>query len=583
MSGGVQHVPGYTEIKVLGTGSQGRVVLARHEGTGQVVAIKHLAPELLGDTRSLTTFRTEAELLKRVDNPHIARLLDYIDFPTGPAILMEAVPGHSLRQVLDKYRKPFSPEAALTVLKGSLLGLAAAHAAGVVHRDYKPANVLVQSDGRSKLIDFGVAVLFGQSGSAGTPSYMAPEQWAGHPATSATDLYAVTCVFVECVTGAKPYVGTVDTLQEQHMRSPLPLHHVPEALRPLAARGLAKNPTERIGSAVQFISELESVAAKEYGSDWEHRGLIAVSGFAALLGIAIPVAVLGTAVLAPGGSTAGAGVGSALAGQGTAAFQGGQAAAATGKGVLAKVGGAKGATVIGGGSAAVVVAGVLLWPTTPAVGGTTSGNYRAYFTRPGVVLANATVPEGAHDASPLMEIKIKLTPAIVIFGTKLEMTHDWLLRAPWGLDYRGPGKFRCHAPNSDKGDAFHQSYSVTVGDGKNFEESQTSKVWLYRSSNASKRLPVGTPIKVTAKQRKLKTGKRYDHSVCAWSTTYTLVQEFTIPADGSIRPGKYQVSPNHPVGFSSVRATVNGRVQPVSPTSVGAQAEGTLPVITVLK
>lgn len=76
-----------------------------------------------------------------------------------------------------------APEAALTVLKGSLLGLAAAHAVGVVHRDYKPANVVVQPDGTSKLIDFGIAVLTGQGSRAGTPAYMAPEQWQGGPAS----------------------------------------------------------------------------------------------------------------------------------------------------------------------------------------------------------------------------------------------------------------------------------------------------------------------------------------------------------------------------------------------------------------
>jgi serine/threonine protein kinase len=117
---------------------------------------------------------------------------------------MEAVNGVSLRDVLSGNPGPLPPEAALTVLKGSLLGLSAAHAAGVVHRDYKPANVLVESSGNSKLVDFGIAGLSGERTVAGTPAYMAPEQWHGAPASPATDVYSATCVFFECVTGGPP-------------------------------------------------------------------------------------------------------------------------------------------------------------------------------------------------------------------------------------------------------------------------------------------------------------------------------------------------------------------------------------------
>ena len=87
------------------------------------------------------------------------------------------------------------------VLKGSLLGLAAAHAMGIVHRDYKPENVLVDAEGTSKLTDFGVAARREQHPACGTPLYMAPEQWDGSPATPATDIYAATAVFFECLTG----------------------------------------------------------------------------------------------------------------------------------------------------------------------------------------------------------------------------------------------------------------------------------------------------------------------------------------------------------------------------------------------
>jgi serine/threonine protein kinase len=112
-----------------------------------MVAIKYLAPALLGDPRHKAMFRDEVNMLVRVADPHVARLYEYVGTPEGAAIVMEAVNGVSLREVLR--HGPMAPEAALVVLKGSLLGLAAAHAVRVVHRDYKPANVLVEGNGNS--------------------------------------------------------------------------------------------------------------------------------------------------------------------------------------------------------------------------------------------------------------------------------------------------------------------------------------------------------------------------------------------------------------------------------------------------
>ncbi|TDB71994.1 serine/threonine protein kinase, partial [Actinomadura sp. KC216] len=341
-------LPGFVELAELGAGAQGVVVLARHESGAGPIAIKYLAPDLLGDPAARSVFRDEAAMLKRVMDPHVARLLDYLESPWGAAIVLEAVPGRSLRRILDDQQRPFTPEAALTTLKGSLLGLAAAHAVGVVHRDYKPANVLVQDDGQSKLIDFGVAVLAGQKGVAGTPAYMAPEQWTGGPATPATDLYAATCVFVECVSGEKPFRGTtLEDWRAAHTEGPLPLDGVPGPLRPLVERGLAKNPSARTWNANEFINELEAVAVRTYGPDWERRGYLALGATAAAVATSIPLGMLGSALLAPGASSTAAG---AFAGQASMGYAQGAASAdfmakggaSVSKGVLAKVGGTKG-------------------------------------------------------------------------------------------------------------------------------------------------------------------------------------------------------------------------------------------------
>ncbi|MFI8890436.1 serine/threonine-protein kinase [Streptomyces paradoxus] len=292
-------VPGYTESLELGSGASGRVVLAVHEETGVPVAVKYLSESLRTRPGFVRDFRAEARLLGGLGSPHVAGLYEYVESPDGAAIVMELVDGVPLRTLLRR-EGPLAPEAALVVLKGSLLGLADAHRVGVVHRDYKPENVLVAPDGSSKLVDFGIAVDAGTSaGVAGTPSYMAPEQWTGAPASPAADVYAATATFFECLTGHKPYAG--DNLAElalRHVDAPVPAEEAPEAVRELVRRGLAKDPAERPVQAEAFVAELEAVAGTAYGPDWEERGRGRLAALVALLPLLLP-----SARNAPGGTT----------------------------------------------------------------------------------------------------------------------------------------------------------------------------------------------------------------------------------------------------------------------------------------
>ncbi|BFV55284.1 hypothetical protein KCMC57_up03880 [Kitasatospora sp. CMC57] len=273
-------LPDYEHGRELGAGAAGRVVLARHRATGTPVAVKYLS----GPAADHEGFRAEAELLAGLDSPYIARLYEYVESPYGSAIVMELIDGISLRDLI-RAEGATGPEAALTVLKGSLLGLVAAHRAGVVHRDYKPGNVLVAADGSSKLVDFGIAVKVGDTGGiAGTPAYMAPEQWAGRPAAPATDVYAATATFFECLTGAKPYAGTtLIELAVQHTEAEIPAEQAPEALRPLILAGLAKTPEQRPDGAALLVEQLEAVAGAAYGPDWEARGRHRLAALVALL------------------------------------------------------------------------------------------------------------------------------------------------------------------------------------------------------------------------------------------------------------------------------------------------------------
>jgi len=299
-------LPGYEHIQELGSGAGGHVWLARHRVTGTLVAVKYLVPGLHASSDFREAYRAEAQLLAELRTPYVARLYEYVEGPPGAAIVMEAVEGCSLRALMKSEETATSPEAALCILKGSLLGLAAAHDAGVVHRDYKPANVLVTPDGLSKLVDFGIAARTGSAAiPAGTPNYMAPEQFQGAPASPATDVYAATVTFFECVTGERPFPGTnAIELMAQHALGVIPDDLAPPPVRSLIRKGMAKDPRERPATAREFVARLEAVAGAAYGPEWERRGqhklatLLAMTPLLLLLGEAAPAAPAGSTSVA---------------------------------------------------------------------------------------------------------------------------------------------------------------------------------------------------------------------------------------------------------------------------------------------
>jgi Protein kinase domain len=357
-------VEGFTEVRELGAGAQGRVVLARHAAAGAPVAIKYLVRRD-GDDAAIERLRAEAVMLGRVDDPHVVRLYRFVSAARGAALVMEAVDGVSLKRILAEHGA-LEPEAALTVLKGSLRGLAAAHAVGVVHRDYKPANVVVRADGLSKLIDFGIATAAGDGAGSGTPAYMAPEQWERRPASPATDVYAATCVFFECVTGGRPFSGDLAALRAGHLHGAVPADRVPQGLRDLIVRGMAKSPEDRPPGAAAFAAELEAAAAAAYGAGWERRGVRALAGAAVAFAAVFPLAAAGLVPAAAGGAAGGAAAGGAAAG-GAAAGGGAGAGAAAGGGLFAATGAKVAAAVA---AAAALAAGGAGAYTAASGGGT---------------------------------------------------------------------------------------------------------------------------------------------------------------------------------------------------------------------
>ncbi|MET7464828.1 protein kinase [Nonomuraea sp. NPDC005501] len=289
-------VPGYREVRQLGGGHTGRVFLATYETTGAYVAIKYLNATLRRDAEFMERFRVDAPALVEIDDPHVVKLHEYVETPARAAVVMELVDGVSLRALLSEHGHA-SPEAALAVLKATLLALAAAHERGVAHRDVKPENVLVQADGTAKLGDFGVVVHAEEPGvPAGSPPYMAPELWTRGAAGPPADLYAAACLLFETVKGRPPFrAGGVLELRDLHLAEPVPLEVVPDTLRDLLRRGLAKDPAERYASARRFAAELEEDAVAGYGADWEKRGRRQLAELATLLALRFPLAPSGSA------------------------------------------------------------------------------------------------------------------------------------------------------------------------------------------------------------------------------------------------------------------------------------------------
>ena len=265
-------VPGYAEERLLGRGITGRVVAAADETTGQRVAIKYFDDNLVvRDPKFLLAFRSKAERLMSLDSAHIARLFDYVEqFGQGAAVVMALVEGVSLRQMIAR-TGPLGAEAALVVLKDSLLGLAAAHSLPLPHGDLKPENVLIDTKGWCTLTDVGIAVKTGKRIPAGTPAYMAPELWNGASSAPTTDIYAATAVLWESLTGKPPFSGRLGQLRRQRTSAPGPIEQVDQPLRVLITSGMDKDPADRPQSARSFIHDLEA-AADTYGPNWEEHG-----------------------------------------------------------------------------------------------------------------------------------------------------------------------------------------------------------------------------------------------------------------------------------------------------------------------
>ncbi|GAA5210541.1 serine/threonine-protein kinase [Microbacterium kyungheense] len=241
----------------IAIGGMGEVWEATDHVIGRTVAIKILKDEYMGDPGFLERFRAEARHAALVNHEGIASVFDYGEENGSAFLVMELVPGEALSTILERDGS-LSTDKTLDIVAQTSAALQAAHAAGLVHRDIKPGNLLITPDGRVKITDFGIARIADQvpltaTGQVmGTVQYLSPEQASGHPASPATDIYSLGIVAYECLAGKRPFTGesqvAIAMAQINEQPPPLPAT-VAAPVQNLVMAMIAKKPEERPASA----------------------------------------------------------------------------------------------------------------------------------------------------------------------------------------------------------------------------------------------------------------------------------------------------------------------------------------------
>jgi eukaryotic-like serine/threonine-protein kinase len=315
----------------IATGGMGEVWRATDTVLGRTVAVKLLKTEYADNASFRSRFETEARHAASLHHPGVAAVYDFGEASTAdgsgvhrPFLVMELVDGQPLSALLLP-GQPLDPDVTRDLLAQAGDALGAAHAAGIVHRDVKPANLLVTPDRRVKITDFGIAraaegIALTETGQVmGTPQYLSPEQAEGKTATPASDVYSLGVVAFECLAGRRPFVAeTAIATALMHLREPVPElpSDVPADLAAVVRRSLAKSPAERFPDANAFAAALRDPATAATALVAPTAGATQVLGGAAAAGLAgagaaaaVPAPAAATGPVAPIGPDTGAGTG----------------------------------------------------------------------------------------------------------------------------------------------------------------------------------------------------------------------------------------------------------------------------------
>jgi serine/threonine protein kinase, bacterial len=245
----------YLLRRLVGRGGMGDVYEAEDTVRERIVALKLMSQTLSSDPVFRTRMKREARTAGRLQEPHVVPIHDFGEIDGQLYVDMRLIDGVDVATMLSRYG-PLSPPRAVAIVRQIGSALDAAHAAGVMHRDVKPENILVSEDDFAYLVDFGIAsatsdeklTQFGTT--VGTFKYMAPERFTDSEITHRADIYALACVLYECLTGSPPYRGDQISVMSAHLNQTIPR---PSAVRPgipvafdrVIARGMAKDPADR--------------------------------------------------------------------------------------------------------------------------------------------------------------------------------------------------------------------------------------------------------------------------------------------------------------------------------------------------
>src|SRR6266511_2139955 len=255
----------------LGRGGMAKVYRGEDTVLGRTVAIKVLAPQFADDPNFVTRFRREAQAAARISNQNLVSVFDTGSDDGVHFIVMELVEGRTLAEFLTGGGR-IMPERAIDIAMDVCRALEAAHAQGVIHRDIKPGNIMLNQRGDVKVADFGIARMtttadtIAQTAAVlGTASYLSPEQAQGQPVDGRSDIYSLGCVLYEMVTGRPPFLGDSPvTVASKHVleqpASPSKVNRdVSSDLDSVILRALSKNPANRYQSAEEFRADLERI------------------------------------------------------------------------------------------------------------------------------------------------------------------------------------------------------------------------------------------------------------------------------------------------------------------------------------
>ncbi|NDK88078.1 protein kinase [Gordonia desulfuricans] len=301
----------YRLESLLGRGGMGEVYRAHDTTRDRDVALKLLPAHLAADPSFQERFRRECQKLARLGEPHIIPIHDYGEIDSTLFLDMRLVDGRDLRAILTD-RGRLDPAAAIGLIEQVAAALDAAHAAGLVHRDIKPDNVLVTDSGFAYLIDFGVAhadneAHLTKTGTAiGSLAYMSPEQFENAPVTSVSDVYSLAAVLFELLTGRQPYPGdSVSAVTRGVLfdEVPVPSQVVPSiepALDEVVAWGLCKTPAQRCPSALEFAAAARAALSGERPRAGADNPMVSLSKAPPTLAPPTPAVPVGTG--APAGT-----------------------------------------------------------------------------------------------------------------------------------------------------------------------------------------------------------------------------------------------------------------------------------------